>query len=141
MSELLHSKFGISWYGDDEDALDRADEVARGLMNKIAALHDKLYGHVALRVVLLTGFKFVYDNENNRALIGNDPHVFPGPDTPLFNRLGFAPEVYYCPEIMKWVTGQLTKQVQDLEAKYAAYTLALNKLATSDGTSFTVSTE
>jgi outer membrane lipoprotein-sorting protein len=143
MTQELYSKFGITWYGDEsDDEMDKADDQLRGLMRRIVALHDKLHGYVALRVLLLANdkIKFVYDSESNMTIIGNDHTVFPG-DTPLFSRTGMAPEVYYNSKIRDWLKSLLVKEVQTLETKYANYILALDKLATEGASAFAVSTE
>jgi hypothetical protein len=140
---ILHSEHGLRWAGPEngEDIANNADREIRGLMHSITALHEKLNGLVGSRVIMFKGFKLVVDHEGQKTIIGDNTNVFPSPYTHLFSRSGFAPEAYYNPQVMEWIRRGMAEELSNLQAKYAAYNLALCKFVTENSSNFTVSTE
>ena len=129
----LYPKFGIQ-FADNATDIQREEwsNQTKSYMRRVRELHDKLYGGVGVRVVIIGDLKLIYDTQNHMSLIGNNTNVFPGPYTPLFEENQFYQEVLYHGVVREWLSKTLKNEVKELENKYNQYVANLSKLAAGE---------
>jgi hypothetical protein len=127
---VFDDKFGLK-YADTATESERENWVnqTKRLIQKLIVIHDKLYGTVGSRTVMMPDLKLVYNDSSNIWLIGNNINVFPSPYTPLFEQSQFAPEVIYNEIVRNWITKSLKEELVTSEKRYVKYVSDLTRLA------------